>query len=153
MEYNKFLNPSYWTQLIQLMLYKNIKKYLEDNHISQKDFAQKLCVSKGYVSQILNGDFDHKLSKMVELSLACNMVPKIEFVPLKYAENITQSAYLKPIDWKTFAEHYISYEQISRKDNKQEKPADYIKLPSYYSNMESSLTIWHTVTTDQNITA
>ena len=45
--------------------------------------AQHLGVSKGYVSQILNGDYDHRLSKFMELSLAFGYVPRIEFIPIE----------------------------------------------------------------------
>lgn len=97
---NKYKSAAYWTQLIQIMLYDKINSYLSSNNLSQKAFAQRLGVSKGYVSQILNGDFDHKLSKLTELALACDMVPKIEFVPIEYAEQVAKTAYIQPTDWK-----------------------------------------------------
>ena len=34
------------------------------------------------MTQLLNGDFDHRLSKLVELSLSVGLVPKVEFVPV-----------------------------------------------------------------------
>ena len=37
--------------------------------MTQSEFAERLGVSKGYISQILNGDFDHKLSKLTQLLL------------------------------------------------------------------------------------
>ncbi len=51
------------------------------------------------MSQILNGDFDHKLSKLVELALACDMVPRIELMPKAYAEQVVENTYLQPKDW------------------------------------------------------
>lgn len=90
---DKFTSSAYWTQLVQIQLYNSIKKYLTDNNMSQNEFAEKLGVSKGYVSQILNGDFDHKLSKLVELALACNLVPKVEFAPIEQAETVLKSTY------------------------------------------------------------
>ena len=72
---NKYDSPAYWTQLIQLSLQDNIRHYLEEKHLTQSEFAERLGVSKGYISQILNGDFDHKLSKLTQLALACEMVP------------------------------------------------------------------------------
>ena len=38
--------------------------------------AEYLGVSKGYVSQLLNGDYDHCMSKFFELALAFGMVRK-----------------------------------------------------------------------------
>ena len=97
---NKYESPAYWTQLIQLMLHDNIKRYLEENNMTRSEFAERLGVSKGYVSQILNGDFDHKLSKLTELILACDMIPRIELVPKRYATHVMYDTYLQPTDWK-----------------------------------------------------
>lgn len=97
---NKYNSPAYWTQLIQLALYDQIRNYLQQNHLSKKEFAHQLGVSPGYVTQILNGDFDHKLSKLTELALHCGLVPKIEFVPMRYAASVAAETYLKPRDWK-----------------------------------------------------
>ena len=38
--------------------------------------AEYLGVSKGYLSQLLNGDYDHCMSKFFELALAFGMVRK-----------------------------------------------------------------------------
>jgi len=47
-----------------------------------------LGVTKGYVSQILNGDFNHRLSTLVDLSLAMGKAPVIQFTDLdKIIEN------------------------------------------------------------------
>ena len=72
----------YWTAEIQLELFRQIADYLETNQLSRKQFAEQLGVSKGYVSQIMNGQFDHKLSKLVALSIAIGKVPKIKFKDL-----------------------------------------------------------------------
>ena len=45
-----------------------------DRHKSQ--LAEYLGVSKGYLSQLLNGDYDHCMSKFFELALAFGMVRK-----------------------------------------------------------------------------
>lgn len=97
---DKYTSPAYWTQLIQILVYENIKRYLETNKMTQKAFAEKLGVSKGYVSQILNGEFDHKLSKLVKLALACDMVPKIEFIPIESAAQVAKKSYIQPTDWR-----------------------------------------------------
>lgn len=97
---DKYESSAYWTQLIQLMIFDEIKRYLEERHLTRKEFAERLGVSKGYVSQILNGEFDHKLSKLVELALACDMVPRIELMPKDYAKQVVENTYLRPSDWK-----------------------------------------------------
>lgn len=89
MNRNELLNSvDYWTQMLQIDLFELVNKYLVDNKMSKTQFAQQLGVSKGYVSQIFNGDFDHKISKMVELSLACGYVPSLKFSPVDEAEDV-----------------------------------------------------------------
>lgn len=64
---------------LQNELFRQLNSYLETNNMTRSQFAKDLGVSKGYVSQILNGAFDFKLSKLVELSLAIGMIPEIKF--------------------------------------------------------------------------
>ena len=73
--------PEYWTTRIQLELYRIINDYINNNHLTRTELANKLGVTKGYVSQVLSGDFDHRLSKFVELSLAAGVIPKVSFIP------------------------------------------------------------------------
>jgi len=68
-------NATYWEELIKTQLFQVVEQYLEDNQITKKDFASKIGVSKGYVSQVLNGDKDHRLSKIVEFALAAGKAP------------------------------------------------------------------------------
>ncbi len=75
-------NPSYWISHIQTSLYNCAEEYMRRNNLNRTQLAEKLGVSKGYVSQLLNGDYDHKLSKLVELALAFGMIPEVEFKPI-----------------------------------------------------------------------
>ena len=69
----------YWLTKIQNELYSCVDEYLEKNKLTRTQFADQLHVSKGYVSQILNGEFDHRLSKLIDLALAVGVVPNIKF--------------------------------------------------------------------------
>lgn len=69
----------YWLIKIQNDLFNTIEDYIRINHLNKSQLAEKLGVTKGYITQILNGDFDHKISKLVELSLACNAMPLLYF--------------------------------------------------------------------------
>lgn len=73
-------SKTYHLTKLQNRLYGEVDEYLTENKLSKTDFATQLGVSKGYVSQILNGSFDHKLSKMFELALAVDKIPAIEFL-------------------------------------------------------------------------
>jgi transcriptional regulator with XRE-family HTH domain len=72
-------SKEYWMVQLQTSLFAEVQKYLSENKLTQSDFAKQLNVSKGYISQILNGDFDHKISKLIELSLAIGKAPVIHF--------------------------------------------------------------------------
>ncbi|MCU0434083.1 MAG: helix-turn-helix domain-containing protein [Bacteroidia bacterium] len=75
-------SEAYWMEQIQNQLFHQVQLYLKQNKKTQNDLAAQLGVSKSYVSQILHGNFDHKLSKLVELSLAVGLVPQLQFKPL-----------------------------------------------------------------------
>lgn len=72
----------YWISEIQLMLFNLIEDYRKENKLTKTELAEKLGVTKGYITQILNGDFDHKVSKLVDLSLAFNKVPILNFADI-----------------------------------------------------------------------
>ena len=72
-------SEGYWIAKIQSSLYREIVSFMESTHRNKKQLAEYLHCSKGYVSQLLNGDYDHKISKLVALSLAIGKVPVIEY--------------------------------------------------------------------------
>lgn len=81
----------YWIAQIQLDLFELIENYREKNDLNKTQLAAQLGVTKSYITQILNGDFDHKVSKLVELSLAFGKVPVLQFIDVdKYIENNKQ---------------------------------------------------------------
>ena len=76
-------SKEYWLSKIQIDLFNHVSNYLENNNMKRSELATKLGVTKGYISQILNGESDHRISKMVELSLAIGLVPDISFKNLE----------------------------------------------------------------------
>lgn len=72
-------SPAYWTTELQMELYRQIVSFMEHRHMNKTQLAKYLGCSKGYITQLLNGDFDHKMSKFVELSLAVGKIPEINF--------------------------------------------------------------------------
>ena len=74
-------SSAYWTQMLQLDVFKMVDAYMKKHHMTRAQFAEKIGVSKGYVTQILNGEFDHKLSTLVNLILACDCVPSLQLTP------------------------------------------------------------------------
>ncbi len=72
-------SPAYWTAELQNELYRQIEDFMRVHHMNKSQLAEYLGCSKGYVTQLLNGDFDHKMSKFFELALAINKVPVFSF--------------------------------------------------------------------------
>ena len=81
-------NEGYWTEKIQNNIYNDLITYFEESNISRKELAKKLGVSKGRVSQILNGkDLNFKISSLVKIGLAMDKVPNFNFQNInKYIE-------------------------------------------------------------------
>lgn len=76
-------SPEYWKARIQIALYNCAESFMKKTHKNRKQLAEHLGVSNGYVTQLLNGDYDHKLSKIAELSLAFGFIPYLEFIPVE----------------------------------------------------------------------
>ena len=76
-------SKEYWTAQIQLDLFELIEEYQKNNNLNKTQLAAHLGVTKSYVTQILNGGFDHKISKLVELSLAFGKVPVLKFTDVE----------------------------------------------------------------------
>lgn len=75
-------SKNYIVAQIQLRLLNIIGAYKESKNLKDYQLANELGVSKGYISQILNASFDHKITKIVDLALACNKMPLIYFVDM-----------------------------------------------------------------------
>jgi len=80
MEYKELIKtPEFWLETIQNELYTEVNNFMIKNNLNQTQLAEQLGVSKGYISQILNGRFNYTLKKLIELSLAIGQVPSLEF--------------------------------------------------------------------------
>lgn len=74
-------SQEHWVFEIQNQVFNLVRQYMEDEKMNQSQLAKKLGVSKGYVSQLLNGNCDHRVSKLIEIVLATGHVPKLNFQP------------------------------------------------------------------------
>lgn len=92
-------NKGYWIAKIQIELYNHLNEFMSNNNLNRSQLAKYLGVTKGYISQVLNGDFNHRISKLVELSLAIGKAPKIEFEDLNEYIKDDIEGYVK-ITWK-----------------------------------------------------
>ena len=72
-------SKEYWTADIQMKLFAEVEHFMESEGMNRTQFAEYLGCTKGYVTQLLSGDFDNKISKLVELSLAIGKIPEVVF--------------------------------------------------------------------------
>lgn len=111
-------SKEYWIAKWQLSLFMEVDQYLKQNNISRTEFADRLGVTKGYVSQILNGNADHKLSKIIELSLAIGKVPTPSFQNIDTIIDLDK----EETDIKNTAKPRVLISEVKRK-NKVKKVA------------------------------
>lgn len=84
----------YWFETLQNAIYRMVAEYIQKEGINQTQLAEMLGVSKGYISQIMNGNFNYTLKKMIELSLALKKAPAFEFKNLdRYIQEDTQKRF------------------------------------------------------------
>jgi transcriptional regulator with XRE-family HTH domain len=74
--------PEYWLETIQNEIYRQVSTYLKENKMTQTQLAMQFGVSKGYISQIMKGEFNYTLKTLIEISLAVGKAPVIAFKPL-----------------------------------------------------------------------
>ena len=76
-------NSAYWEQKIQLDLYNCACKFMEANNMNRTMLATHLGVSKSFVSQLLSGNYNYSLSKLIEISLKLGFQPDFTFKPFR----------------------------------------------------------------------
>ncbi|HBL77241.1 MAG: hypothetical protein A2W90_15545 [Bacteroidetes bacterium GWF2_42_66] len=91
----------YWFETLQNDIYRMVAEYIQKEGMNQTQLAEQLGVSKGYISQIMNGNFNYTLKKMIELSLALKKAPAFEF------KNLEQ--YIQEDRQKRFEMEYKQY--------------------------------------------
>ncbi|NLZ51166.1 MAG: hypothetical protein GX899_05635 [Rikenellaceae bacterium] len=105
-------SEGYWIAKLQTDLYRELISFMKRTNRNSSQLADYLGCSKSYISQLLNGNFDHKLSKLVELSLAIGKAPILEYKDI--------SGYVLEND-KTYSSVIVS----SSKNSKSNMPESY----------------------------
>ena len=72
-------STEYWFEYVQNDIYRIVTTFMEKENLNQTQLAQKLGVSKGYISQILNGEFNYSLKKLIDLSISIGHIPRVDF--------------------------------------------------------------------------
>jgi len=76
-------HPDYWMEGIQNEIYYTLRQYQKKHRLNQTQLAEKLGFSKGYISQILQGKFNHSIKKLIELGLAIDKILNIQFIDIE----------------------------------------------------------------------
>ena len=58
-------------------------EYMDKNNLNRTQLANKLGVSKGYITQLMSGRYDHKFSKISEMALAIGKAPIVTYKDLE----------------------------------------------------------------------
>lgn len=105
-------SKEYWVSDIQLKLFREVEEFMRANGINRTQLAERLGCSKGYVSQLLSGEYDNKISKFVELSLAVGKIPDVSFKDIEQYALADDRVYSGTVD-----NGYSSYEPFFKKKN------------------------------------
>lgn len=106
----------YWLAKVQIQVFNLLNTYMEENNLNQKQVAEKLNVSPSYVSQILNGNFNFTVSKLIELALLVGKAPIIQY------ETIEQIMKTEAAQWNT------EFKSKSKKASKMDSPGSKISV-------------------------
>lgn len=133
-------SKDYVISQMQLNLLNLLGDYMKKNKLLQKDLGKQLDVSKGYISQILNTTYDHKLSKIAELALSCNAMPLLNFVDLdRFIKEDSEDKYYELMPMyrprlMTFSENesYTLQQNITKSEDK------FLLVPIQESKLEAT---------------
>lgn len=74
-------SSEYWTEIIQNKIYNDLFEYIQDHNIPNKQIAEILGLSKGRVSQILNGgNLNFRLDTLVKLCITIDKIPDFHLI-------------------------------------------------------------------------
>jgi transcriptional regulator with XRE-family HTH domain len=99
---------------IQNDLYGEVSSYMETKELNQSELAKELKVSKSYISQILNGNFNYTISKLIDLSLAIGKIPFISYKEID--EAVKEVSEVKEVSLNSKEELYVAYRNVQVKE-------------------------------------
>ena len=67
----------YWMETIQQTIYEALLAYMDKHSLNQTELAKELGFTRGYVSQLINGNFNLSQKKIIQLLLKMDMVPDL----------------------------------------------------------------------------
>ena len=98
-----YYTREYWIERIQNDVFQALIQYKKEKSLRNNTaLADMLGVSKGYISQIMNGNFNFSISKLVDLALEIGVAPDLELKSLNdfiVAEEIRLNRISSPEDF------------------------------------------------------
>ncbi len=77
-----FQTEEYWLENFQNELFRKVHEYMNKEGLNQSQLAAKLGYSKGYISQILNGETNFTFKKLIEVCLKIGIAPDLQLKPI-----------------------------------------------------------------------
>ncbi len=71
-------STQYWLLKMQMKLHDDLIEYMNQNKLNQSQLSTHLKVSKGYISQIINGNSNYKIETMIDILIKIGKIPKLE---------------------------------------------------------------------------
>lgn len=93
-------SAEFWLEYFRNEVFNAVENYLKDKKMTRAQLAKKLGVSKGYISQVLNGETDHRLTKLMELLIAVEKAPYLFLKDLNQVVDGAESHKSVFIDFK-----------------------------------------------------
>ena len=75
-------NPEYWITRIQIEVCRCADAFMKAHNMNRAQLADYFGVTQGAISQMLAGNYNCSLSKLVDIAIRLGYVPKIDFTPL-----------------------------------------------------------------------
>jgi transcriptional regulator with XRE-family HTH domain len=75
-------SKEYWMVKMQSDLIHEVETFMAAKGMNRAQLADYLGYSRGYITQLLSGAYDSKISKIVELALSIGLAPEIHFSPI-----------------------------------------------------------------------
>lgn len=84
-------DPEYVLEGVVLDLTDQIAVAMQDQGISRAELAERLGVSRAYITKVLGGSTNMTLRTLVRLALALGLVPEVSLVPLEADEGASET--------------------------------------------------------------
>ena len=83
----------YWSELARLDYAIELNEKMEEQNISRSNLAEKISVSKAYISKILGGYANFTIDSMSKLAFTLGYKIKVTFDAIDDAKNISQDSW------------------------------------------------------------